>query len=530
MSDLYGVERLPLPRALEMAEIDRKAREEYGVPERVLMETAGRSIAQVVQHLLPEGRVVAAVGSGHNGGDAYIALRTLRSWGRDVVAVQAGDQPPDPLLGHRWDVPVEVAESADAVFCAADVVMDGILGTGATGAPKNRPARIIEVMNRSRGTRIAVDGPSGIDFSTGAVPGACFAADITVTLGYPKLGLLFQPARSRCGRIIAAEIGFPPVNDDEVSAFVITPDSASELLPRRAPDAHKGDAGYLLIAAGHVGMSGAAVLSARGALAMGAGIVRIASDTKNRQICQSAVPEAIFVDIDDDSAVADAGEWAHAVVVGPGFGLDKAARHRLERVLENSGAAPVLIDADGLNLFAGRADELAELAKTRPVAITPHPGEMSRLLGVTTEGIRIDPVAVAAGAAQHLRAAVLLKGAPSVVALSHEPVLVSSASSSAAASGGSGDVLSGVCGAMLAARLPRREALAVGLFYCSRAAMLGPPIGRSSLGLVDVLPQAIENPGSDRPPLPFISFDQPPPRGAAPRLGPTPGSISFAAS
>jgi NAD(P)H-hydrate repair Nnr-like enzyme with NAD(P)H-hydrate dehydratase domain len=137
---------------------------------------------------------------------------------------------------------------------------------------------------------------------------------------------------------------------------------------------------------------------------------------------------------------------------------------------------------------------------------------MARLLGVNTEGIRRDPVAVAATAAQQLRAAVLLKGAPSVIALSHEPVLVSSAASSAAASGGSGDVLSGACGAMLAARMPRREALGVGLFYCSRAAMLGPPIGRSSLQLVDGLVDAMENPGAESPILPSVLFDQPPPR------------------
>jgi NAD(P)H-hydrate epimerase len=218
------------------------------------------------------------------------------------------------------------------------------------------------------------------------------------------------------------------------------------------------------------------------------------------------------VDIDDEAAVAEAGEWAHAVVVGPGFGRDKLATSRLERVLECSGALPILIDADGLNLFASRAQELADVAKTRPVAVTPHPGEMARLVGVNTEGIRRDPVAVAAQAAQELRSAVLLKGAPSVVALSHEPVLVSSATSSVAASGGSGDVLSGACGALLAARMPRREALAVGLFYCGRAAQLGPVLGRSSLDVVRDIAGALENPGAATPPLPFVIFDQPRPR------------------
>jgi NAD(P)H-hydrate epimerase len=512
MSDLYGVERLPLPRAREMAEIDRRAREEHGVPERLLMECAGRSIAELVQHFFPHGRVAAAVGSGHNGGDAYIALRVLRAWGRQVVAVQAGSTPPDPALAHRWDIPVQPPDKATTAFSAAAVILDGILGTGTSGKPHERAARIIEAMNTSNAVRVAVDGPSGIDFSTGAVPGVCVHADLSIALGYPKVGLLFQPARSMCGRIITAEIGFQPVGDDDVSACVITPNWARAHLPRRAPDAHKGDAGYLLIAAGRKGMAGAGVLAARGALAMGAGIVRIASDASNREIYQSAVPEAIFVDIDDDAAMAEAGGWAHALVVGPGFGQDKLAAKRLERTLETSGALPALIDADGLNLLAGRPGDLAELGKSRPIAITPHPGEMARLMSLPTKEARSDPVAIASTAAGQLRAAVLFKGAPSVVALSHEPVLVTSAGSSAAASGGSGDVLSGACGAMLAARMPRREALAVALFYCGRAAQLGPPIGRSSLELVQGLPAALENPGASTPPLPFVVFDQPPPR------------------
>ena len=512
MSDLYGASRLPLPRAREMAEIDRRAREEHAVPERLLMESAGRCVAQVVQHFFPEGKVVAAVGSGHNGGDAYIAARALMSWGRDVLAVQAGSRPPDPILAHRWDVPLESGEDTENAFASAAVVLDGILGTGATGTPQRKQARLIEIMNAGPGHRVAVDGPSGVDFTTGAVPGACFVADVTVSLGPPKLGLMFQPARSRCGRLIATEIGFPPVSDDEVSALVITPDWARERLPRRAPDAHKGDAGYLLVAAGRSGMAGAGVLAARGALAMGAGIVRIASDPANRRIAQTAVPEAIFAGIDDEEAMAAAGAWAHAVVLGPGFGQDELAAARLERVLAATGGRPLLIDADGLNLLARRPDELAALAAKRPVAITPHPGEMARLLGRGIGEIRSDPVAVAREAAQRFGAAVLLKGAPSVVASGDEPVLVTSAGSSAAASGGSGDVLSGACGAGLAAGLSPREALAVGLFYCGRAAMLGPSQGRTSLDLAEDLPAALENPGAAAPPLPFVLFDQPQPR------------------
>ena len=512
MSDLFGVEWLPLPRVPQMAEIDRRAQEENGVPERLLMETAGRSIALVVDRLFPRGRVAAALGSGHNGGDAYIALRALSTWGRDVVALTDGDRPPNPILAHLWELPTAPAPDAGSIFAGADVILDGLLGTGAAGPPREGTARIIEAINSSGGSVVAVDGPSGVDFSTGQVPGASVNADVTVSLGFPKLGLLFQPARSRCGRIMVAEIGFPPVTADEVGAAVITPAWASARLPARPPDAHKGDLGYLLIVASRFGMAGAAALAARGALAAGAGIVRIASDAANREIHQAAAPETIFVDIDNPDALMEAGKWADALVLGPGFGTDNVALQRLEAALAATEEKPTLIDADGLNLFADRADELAALAQKRPLAITPHPGEMRRLQGVGIDEVIADPVAAAHRAAGRFSAAVLLKGAPSVVASPGTVALVSSSGSSAAASGGSGDVLAGVCGAMLAAGLTPRDALAVGLFYSGRAAELGPVRGRSSLDLVGGLAAALKTPGAEAPPLPFVLFDQPPRR------------------
>ncbi len=512
MKDLYGIDWLPLPRASEMADIDRKAQEERDIPERLLMENAGRSIALIVQDLYPSGRVAAAVGSGHNGGDAYIALRILASWGRDVVAVQAASETPDPILAHEWTVRLEPASEAAHAFASAAVILDGILGTGVTGPPREGASRMIATINSSGRPVVAVDGPSGVDFSTGAVPGACIDAEVTIGLGLPKQGLLLHPARARCGRIIVAEIGFPPVEANEVGAAVLTPAWASSRLPERPPDAHKGDAGYLLIAAGHQGMAGAATLAARGALAAGAGIVRIASDAANREIHQSSVPEAIFVDLDNSAAVSEAGKWADALIVGPGLGTDGKAGKRLERALAATEEKPTLIDADGLNLFAEKADALAELAQERPLAITPHPGEMRRLLGVGIDEIAADPVAIAHKAAGRFGASVLLKGAPSVVASPGAVALVSSSGSSAAATGGSGDVLAGVCGALLAGGLAPREALAVGLFYSGRAAELGPARGRSSLDIVDSLALALENPGADAPPQPFILFDQPPRR------------------
>jgi hydroxyethylthiazole kinase-like uncharacterized protein yjeF len=511
--DLYGVAELPCPTAEEMAELDRAARERWGVPEAVLMEAAGRAVAQVVATLFPRGRVVAAVGTGHNGGDALVAARTLHAWGWDVQVLEVVANGAADALRHGWSLPVRRAQDARAAFECADVIVDGILGTGARGAPRAPHAAVIEAMNAAGRPVVAVDGPSGIDFTTGAVPGPCVRAAVTVALGYPKRGCLLMPGRAYCGRLLVAEIGFPPPGT--VSAQVLTPGWATTRLPPRPPDAHKGSAGYLLVVAGSTGMAGAAALCARAALRAGAGLVRIASDAPNREILQSLVPEAVFVDAGDVAAVKEALEWADALVVGPGLGRGTASRARLALALERSVRKPVLLDADALNILSERAEELERLGAERPVAMTPHPGEASRLTGDTVAEIRANPLSAAEGMARRYHAAVLLKGAPSVVAAPGLPTLVNSAGTSAVATGGSGDVLAGACGAMLAGGLAPREALAVGLFFAGRAAeCLDRGRGATALDLAEALPGAFAHPGASAPPpgLPFVLFDQPPRR------------------
>lgn len=512
MSELFGIEWVPLPTAAEMSALDRTARESAGVPERVLMEAAGRAVAAVVHSLYPRGRVVAAVGSGNNGGDARIAARALSAWGRDAHVVEAKPGGPGAEVAHGWRLPVAALEQAAVAFSSADVLIDGLLGTGSQGAPRGGVATLIEAMNASARPIIAVDGPSGIDFTTGEVAGACVRAAVTVALGYPKRGCLFQPGRDRCGRLLAAEIGFPPVEPSAVSAQVMTPGWARARLPTRPPDAHKGSAGYLLVAAGTHGMAGAAALVARAALRAGVGLVRVVSDAANREILQSLVPEGIFVDAEDEGAVVESAEWAHAVVAGPGLGRSAAAQRRLDRVLAASGTKPLLLDADALNLFAERPRDLERVGAARPLALTPHPGEASRLTGAAVGDIKRDPIAVAAAMAERFRAAVLLKGAPSVVVAAKAPALVNSSGTSAVATGGSGDVLAGACGAMLAAGVAPREALGLGLFYAGRGAELLPRRrGVTSLDLAESLASAFQNPGAERPPpdWPFVTFDQP---------------------
>src|SRR5690606_23846063 len=229
--------------------------------------------------------------------DGLVALRTLAAWGRSVRAVAAGDRPdPDPLL-RGWEVPtIRDEEDARRAVAAADVVLDGILGTGTRGAPRPRQARAIEAVNAARGAVVALDLPSGVDASTGAAAGPAVRARVTVALGWPKLGTLVGEGRALRGRLVAVEIGFPPVPDGWFGAALLTPAWAAAIRPRRALDTHKYRVGTVLVVAGRPGMAGAAVLAARAALRAGAGLVHVASAAENRGVLQAAAPEAIFVD------------------------------------------------------------------------------------------------------------------------------------------------------------------------------------------------------------------------------------------
>lgn len=477
-----------LPTAAEMADLDRRATESGATSERTLIEAAGREVAREVGRRWPEGPVVGLLGSGHNGADAWVALRTLKAWGRDVRGVLCGSGPPEPVVDAGWKVPLVEAAELRAATRDARVVLDGILGTGVTGAPRDPQAEMIRTVNRLPVPVVAVDGPSGIDFTTGRVPGESVEARLTVALGWPNLGLLFPPARSRCGEIVAVEIGFPPCGPDQVSARAITARSVRALLPRRAPDAHKGEAGYLSLVAGREGMAGASVLAARAAGRGGAGIVRVVGAPGNRTVVQASVPDALFDPWDDPAKVREAVEWSDALAVGPGLGRGERARTLVEAVLERRDDRAVLVDADGLNVWAGEPDALAARLTSGDV-VTPHPGELARLFGIRLSEVLEDPPARAREAAERLGATVLLKGAPSLVASPGRPLRVATAGGPAVASGGSGDVLSGLAGAFLAAGLRADDAAAAALLLGGLAAEDSPvPEGHLASDVPDRIP------------------------------------------
>ncbi|HVH12633.1 MAG TPA: NAD(P)H-hydrate epimerase, partial [Longimicrobium sp.] len=236
----HGAGRVPVVTAEEMRAWDVRAVQDLGIPEPVLMESAGRAAAAVIHRLYPEGRVVCAEGSGNNGGDARVAARTLRAWGRNVALVRVGTRAPDPGLLHGWEVDSIDVDRMEDAFRGAGVIVDGLLGTGATGAPRGAYADAIAAMNAAGRPIVALDGPSGVDLTTGIAEGVAVRAEVTVTFGAPKRGLLRFPGRALAGRILAVEVGFPPLAEDAASAQLLAPAWVHALLPAVPPDAHKG--------------------------------------------------------------------------------------------------------------------------------------------------------------------------------------------------------------------------------------------------------------------------------------------------
>jgi hydroxyethylthiazole kinase-like uncharacterized protein yjeF len=502
----FAAARVPVLTAAEMRAWDEQAINAHGVPERVLMESAGRAAAAVVQRLYPAGRVVAVTGSGNNGGDALVAARTLWMWGRDVDVVHVGKSLPDSTLLHGWEL---YTAQAEAAFPGAAVLIDGLLGTGASGAPTGAYADAILKMNAAGCPIVALDGPSGVDLTTGATPGDAVRAEVTITFGAPKRGLLLFPGRELAGRIIAVEIGFPRLAGDGASARLATAAWAHSVLPSVPPNAHKATMGKISIVAGRRGMAGAAVLAGLGALRAGAGMAALVSPSANREILQTALPEALYVDRDE--LEPDFLVGSKAAVAGPGMGADDEALEVLRTIAKQG--IPVVLDADAVTLLA--ANPALRDAFREPLVLTPHPGEMSRLLSIPIDEVTADPFAAAAKAAELFTCTVLLKGTPSLVATRGRETLVNVAGHSGLATGGNGDVLSGAVGAFLARGMEPWDAAAAALWFAGRAAELaGRGRGLLPRDVADALPAALLEPPARESALdlPGIVLDLPPAR------------------
>jgi ADP-dependent NAD(P)H-hydrate dehydratase / NAD(P)H-hydrate epimerase len=483
---------VPLPDAERMRAIDRWAIEERGVPSLELMERAGAGVARAVERIVSDGAVVVMCGTGNNGGDGLVAARLLRDAGREVTVVCAGS--PAKLSGDAranlerlpGEPPVGV-EQGVAALARASVVVDALLGTGFAGEPRGEVGEAIAAIESAAAPVIAVDVPSGVDASTGAVAGVAVRARATVTFHAAKSGLWIHPGKAHAGDVEVLDIGIPRGAPTE-SAIGLISDAVLGLLARRGADSTKFSSGHVLVAGGSRGLTGAPRMTALGAMRAGAGYVTACIPASLQAILASGGPPELMSRglPDSDGALTPAGvevvlEAARrggALALGPGLGRTDHAI-AFARALARRAEVPLVLDADGLNAHAGNSgahggghlDDLA--TRTAPTVLTPHPGELARLLDTDTAAIAAERLAQVRLAAERAGAVVVLKGDDSLIAdPAGRVVAVSPGDSPALASAGSGDVLTGVIAALLSQGMAPFTAAAAGVLLHVHAGRL----------------------------------------------------------
>jgi ADP-dependent NAD(P)H-hydrate dehydratase / NAD(P)H-hydrate epimerase len=467
------------------------------VPEGALMQRAAAGLASVCAGLLPAvygSRVVVLVGSGDNGGDALYAAARLAARGAVVTAVAAAARVHEAGAAALRDCGGRLTDAADPAaeraIAAADLVIDGLLGIGGHGGLREPAASLAAAAQRAPGPVVAVDLPSGIDADTGEVAGAAVQADVTVTFGTLKPGLLIDPGASHAGVVEFVDIGLGDYLGPPDVAAAQAADIAG-WLPRPTAESDKYRRGVLGIVAGSDRFTGAATLSVGGAIRGGAGMVRLVSSEIPAGLVRQRWPEAVITTTTGQqggAAVEQAGR-VQAWTAGPGMGTDEASLSLLTAVLATD--VPVLVDADGITLLAEHRAEL--LPRSAPTLLTPHAGELSRLLGADRADIEARRLRFATQAAAELGCTVLLKGSTTVIAspAAGQEVLVNPTGTSWLATAGSGDVLSGLAGSLLAQGLDPAHAAAAAAYLHGIAARLaaeGAPIGSDDI--ITALPAA----------------------------------------
>jgi ADP-dependent NAD(P)H-hydrate dehydratase / NAD(P)H-hydrate epimerase len=512
--------------AEQMREMDRLTIQRYGVPSLTLMERAGTGITQaIIERFARNARkgVLIVAGKGNNGGDGFVVARRLGARAEALLLGPedgvAGDARTHLLACRRSGVRVAVVEDAEAWGRAlarldeSDLIVDAILGTGLRSAPSGLAADAIAAISRRFGAGVpvvAVDMPSGLSSDVGTVDWPAARATVTVTFAAPKRGHVLSPACHQVGELVVAEIGIAAesVASASPSLFLLDDTDAAGAFPLRRRDAHKGDFGHLLVVAGSVGKTGAAVLSAGGALRAGAGLVTVATPEPCLTFVGAARPEAMTEPLPAtgrgglaESGLARLVELAgerDAVVVGPGLGQDPGTR-ALVRAFVGQCPVPMVIDADGLNALAARGEEASGLGALRreiPAVLTPHPGEMARLVGGRTSDVQKDRPGSAVSLARRTGAVVVLKGERTLVAEPEGRAAVTAAGNPGMATGGTGDVLSGVVGSLLArhgALLAATAAVVVHGRAGDLAARARGEEGMTAGDVVEALPDAIES-------------------------------------
>jgi hydroxyethylthiazole kinase-like uncharacterized protein yjeF len=502
---------IPVVSRAQMRAFDAHAIGVAHVPSLVLMENAGRGVADVVEEKLRDrprdGRIVVVCGGGNNGGDGFVVARHLLLRGRTVDVHLAA--PLDALKGDAranhdalagLGVAIQPVGSGLGALRAGlervELVVDALFGTGLDRPVTGVHAECIDLIQQAGCPVIAVDVPSGMDADTGQPMGVAVRASCTVTFALHKLGLLTPTGAELAGEVRVADIGVPRSLVERIghSALLLEPRDVAAVLTPRGTGAHKGRAGHVAIFAGSPGKVGAAILSARAALRAGAGLVTLATWPESAGAIEGRVEEVMTERLDRRDLLGSVDHilaGKRAVVVGPGFGTDDEARRVVEHVLA-TWQGPVVVDADALALFEGRPEAFAS-CRGAPV-LTPHPGELAKLLSHTTAEIETDRFDAASAAVARARCVVVLKGAHTLIGAPEEHTVVNASGNAALATAGAGDVLSGILGALLCGLDPFEAAWA-GVYIHGRAADLW-RAARADRGLLahevaDLVPEVI---------------------------------------
>ncbi len=495
--------------AREMQEIDISAIRSIGISGPVLMERAGVAAARATMERFSEKRAFIACGSGNNGGDGLVMAREFANAGYKVKAVILGSKSRlSPGCAHQLSIarklklPVSFGTSITRRDSHGAFIVDALFGTGLNKEISGPAASMIRKINASKSPVVSVDMPSGISADTGQVLGIAVKADMTVTFGLPKIGHYMGPGAEHSGRLQVEDIGLPPFLYEKASCLI--PDHAyiAAMLPERKDHSHKGDYGHVLLVAGSSGKTGAAFMASRACLRAGAGLVTMGGPASLSSAYLQRVTEEMHLALPDtgegalsedalEPIISYARKHCTAVAIGPGIGTSSGTVKLVKRLLREC-PVPMVLDADALNALKGAAASIKKAEQ--PVVLTPHPGEFSRLYGMSIKQVVSDPVSAARLLAKKSGAVVLLKGAPSVTATPSGDTCINTTGNSGLSKGGSGDVLTGMVAALLAQGATGPDAAVSGAYLHGLAADLAVLNGskRSLLAsdVTEALPEA----------------------------------------
>jgi len=505
--------------AEQMREMDRLTIEKYRVPSLTLMERAGQAVAEaILENFAPSAKrgVLIVAGKGNNGGDGFVVARVLKRKHIpcEVALLARKDEiSPDAahnlraylkLKGKVTEINADRLDLLTALMNRKGLVVDAILGTGIKSAVRGLLGDAITIINTSGLPIVAIDIPSGLDTDRGVPLGVAVQAEMTVALGFPKLGEVIHPGISYVGDLAVADIGIEASAVAEVAAQteLLDRETVRWLVPRRDADTHKGTYGHVLAVAGSRGKTGAAILTCRAAMRSGAGLVTLAAPGSLNDIFAGALIEVMTEPLNDNNTgeMEPLGDqdWHRllerktALLFGPGIGVNAATQNSLRWLLKNLDV-PWVIDADGLNNLALDIDRLRH-AKTPPV-LTPHPGEMARLAGKSTAEINAHRVEIARSFAVEHRCYVVLKGARTVIATPAGKVSINPTGNPGMASGGMGDALTGILSALLGQGFAPENAMKLGVylhgFVGDRVAAERGVIGLIASDIIDGLPEGL---------------------------------------